>query len=37
MSVPVIELRDVQLDPALVQRTAANLDELVKVAATLLT
>jgi HD-like signal output (HDOD) protein len=31
-----LELRDVQLDPALVQRTAGNLDELVKVAATLL-
>lgn len=31
-----LELRDVQLDPALIARTAANLDELVKVSATLL-
>ena len=30
------ELRDIQLDPMLIARTAANLDELVKVAATLL-
>jgi HD-like signal output (HDOD) protein len=31
-----LELRDVQIDPALIARTAANLDELVKVASTLL-
>jgi HD-like signal output (HDOD) protein len=31
-----LELRDVQLDATLVARTAANLDELVKVASTLL-
>ena len=31
-----LELRDVQLDSTLIARTAANLDELVKVAATLL-
>ena len=31
-----LELRDVQLDPTLIARTAANLDELVKVASTLL-
>lgn len=31
-----LELRDVQLDPAIIARTAANLDELVKVAGTLL-
>ena len=31
-----LELRDVQLDSTLVMRTAANLDELVKVASTLL-
>jgi HD-like signal output (HDOD) protein len=31
-----LELRDVQLDSTLVARTAANLDELVKVASTLL-
>jgi len=31
-----LELRDVQLDSTLIARTAANLDELVKVASTLL-